>query len=87
MRTRSLAPLAALAVAGCMASKSDIALLQTDLQTMRTESARGDRERQAQIKQVLASICSTSSSTCEEKRTAWPRRFAASTWSSRCSRR
>ncbi len=56
MRTRSLAPLAALAVAGCMASKSDIALLQTDLQTMRTESARGDSARRAQIEQVLAQV-------------------------------
>jgi len=56
MRTRSFAPLAALAVAGCMASKSDIALLQTDLQTMRTESARGDSARRAQIEQVLAQV-------------------------------
>src|SRR4051794_12127551 len=56
MRTRSLAPLAALAVAGCMASKSDIALLQTDLQTMRTESARGDSARRAQVEQVLAQV-------------------------------
>jgi tol-pal system protein YbgF len=56
MRTRSLAPLAALAVAGCMASKSDIALLQTDLQTMRTESARGDSARRAQIEQVLGQV-------------------------------
>ena len=52
MRTRSLAPLAALAVAGCMASKSDIALLQTDLQTMRTESARGDSARFARTSQA-----------------------------------
>src|SRR4051794_24242136 len=56
MRTRSLAPLAALAVAGCMASKSDIALLQTDLQTMRLESVRGDSARRAQIEQVLAQV-------------------------------
>jgi tol-pal system protein YbgF len=56
MRTRSLASLAALAVAGCMASKSDIALLQTDLQTMRTESARGDSARRAQIEQVLGQV-------------------------------
>jgi tol-pal system protein YbgF len=56
MRIRSLAPLAALAVAGCLASKTDIQMLQTDLQTMRTESARGDSARQAQIQQVLAQV-------------------------------
>jgi len=56
MRTRSLAPIAALVVAGCMASKSDIQLLQTDLATMRTESARSDSARRAQIEQVLAQV-------------------------------
>ena len=56
MRTRSIAPLAALAVAGCMASKTDIQLLQTDLQTMRAESARSDSARRAQIEQVLAQV-------------------------------
>ena len=56
MRTRSIAPLAALVVAGCMASKNDIVLLQTDLQTMRTEAARSDSARRAQIEQVLAQV-------------------------------
>jgi tol-pal system protein YbgF len=54
MRATRLAPLAALVLAGCLASKTDIALLQTDLQTMRVESARGDSARRAQIDQVLA---------------------------------
>jgi len=62
MRIRSLAPFAALAVAGCMASKSDIQLLQTDLQTMRTESARADTARRAQIEQVLAQVIRTNDS-------------------------
>jgi tol-pal system protein YbgF len=62
MRIRSLAPLAALAVAGCMASKTDIQLLQTDLQTMRTESARADTARRAQIEQVLAQVIRTNDS-------------------------
>jgi tol-pal system protein YbgF len=62
MRIRSLAPLAALAVAGCLASKTDIQMLQTDLQTMRTESARGDSARQAQIQQVLAQVIRTNDS-------------------------
>jgi tol-pal system protein YbgF len=56
MRIRSLAPFAALVAAGCMASKNDIVLLQTDLQTMRTESARSDSARRAQIEQVLAQV-------------------------------
>ena len=56
MRARRLAPLAALALAGCLASKTDIALLQTELQTMRGESARGDSARRAQIEQVLAQL-------------------------------
>jgi len=56
MRTRSLAPLAVLVAAGCMASKNDIALLQTDLQTMRTEAARSDSARRVQMEQVLAQV-------------------------------
>jgi tol-pal system protein YbgF len=62
MRIRSLAPVVALAVAGCMASKTDIQLLQTDLQTMRTESARADTARRAQIEQVLAQVIRTNDS-------------------------
>ena len=56
MRTSRLAPLAALVLAGCLASKTDIAMLQTDLQTMRAESARGDSARRTQIDQVLAQL-------------------------------
>ena len=56
MRTSRLAPLAALVLAGCLASKTDIAMLQTDLQTMRAESARGDSARRVQIDQALAQL-------------------------------
>jgi tol-pal system protein YbgF len=56
MRVTRLAPLAALVLAGCLASKTDIALLQTELQTMRGESARGDSARRAQIEQVLTQL-------------------------------
>ena len=56
MRATRLAPAAALVLAGCLASKTDIALLQTDLQTMRAESARGDSARRAQIEQVLSQL-------------------------------
>jgi TolA-binding protein len=56
MRARRFAPLAALLAAGCLASKTDIALLQTDLQTMRAEAARGDSARRVQVEQVLAQV-------------------------------
>jgi tol-pal system protein YbgF len=56
MRANRFAPLAALVLAGCLASKTDIALLQTDLQTMRAESARGDSARRAQVDQVLSQL-------------------------------
>lgn len=56
MRPTRFAPLAALALAGCLASKTDIALLQTDLQSMRAESARGDSAQRAQIDRVLAQL-------------------------------
>ena len=56
MRATRFAPLVALVLAGCLASKTDIAMLQTDLQTMRAESARGDSARRAQVDQVLAQL-------------------------------
>jgi tol-pal system protein YbgF len=56
MRISRFAPMTALALAGCLASKTDIAMLQTDLQTMRAESARGDSARRTQIDQVLAQL-------------------------------
>jgi tol-pal system protein YbgF len=56
MRLSRIFPLASLVLAGCLASKTDIALLQTDLQTIRTESARGDSARRAQIDQVLSQV-------------------------------
>src|SRR5215218_9482346 len=56
MRGIRFAPLAALVLAGCLASKTDIALLQTELQTMRGESARGDSARRVQIDQALVQL-------------------------------
>ena len=56
MRATRFAPTAALVLAGCLASKTDIALLQTDLQTMRAEAARGDSARRAQVEQVLVQL-------------------------------
>jgi len=56
MRAARYAPLAALVLAGCLASKTDIAVLQTDLRTIRAEAARGDSARRAQVDQVLAQL-------------------------------
>jgi len=55
-RLRTLAPLLALVVGGCLASKQDITLLQGELSTMRVESARGDSARRQQIDQVLNQV-------------------------------
>ena len=62
MRATRYAPLAALVLAGCLASKTDIAVLQTDLRTMRAETARGDSARRAQVDQVLAQLTRTNDS-------------------------
>jgi tol-pal system protein YbgF len=53
MRVRRLAPAAALLVGGCLASKSDVVLLQSQLSSMQTSAARADSARQAQINVVL----------------------------------
>jgi tol-pal system protein YbgF len=56
MRTVRWAPLATLVVTGCLASKSDVMLLQGELRSMRDVSARADTARAAQIDQVLAQV-------------------------------
>jgi len=55
-RPRLLAPALALVAAGCLASKTDIALLQSDIQAMRTQSASGDSAQRLQIEQVLSQV-------------------------------
>ena len=45
MRARTLAPLAGLVVAGCLASKNDVVLLQTQLNGMQDAAARADTAR------------------------------------------
>ena len=62
MRAARYAPLAALVLAGCLASKTDIAVLQTDLRTMRAEAAHEDSARRAQVDQVLAQLTRTNDS-------------------------
>jgi len=62
MRARSFAPFVALAVSGCLASKSDVVLLQNDLRTMRDASAQAAAAQRAHIDQVLAQIARTNDS-------------------------
>jgi len=62
MRARSFAPFVALVVAGCVASKGDVALLQNDLRSMRDASAQAAAAQRAHIDQVLAQITRTNDS-------------------------
>ena len=56
IRARRVAPLAALILGGCLASKGDVALLQGELRTMRDASAQMDAVQRARFDQVLAQI-------------------------------
>ena len=61
-RARRFAPLLALALMGCLASKGDVALLQSELHTMRDASAQADAAQRAHIDQVLAQIARSNDS-------------------------
>jgi tol-pal system protein YbgF len=58
----SLAPVAALAVTGCMASKADIRLLQDEIRTLRAMQGRADTARKAQADSALLAIHRTNDS-------------------------
>jgi TolA-binding protein len=66
MRVRSLAPLVAVVLSGCLASKGDVTLLQTtlqaDMRSMREASAQADAAQRAHVDQVLAQIARTNDS-------------------------
>ena len=51
-----LAPVAALAATGCMASKSDIRLLQDEIRTLRAMQARTDTARRAQSDSLMTQV-------------------------------
>lgn len=51
-----LAPVAALAATGCMASKSDVRLLQDEIRTLRVMQARADTARRSQTDSVLTQV-------------------------------
>jgi len=48
-----LAPVAALAATGCLASKSDIVLLQDEIRSLRATQSRADTARKAQVDSAL----------------------------------
>ena len=50
---KAVAPVAALAVTGCLASKSDIVLLQDEIRTLRAMQARSDTARRAATDSAL----------------------------------
>jgi tol-pal system protein YbgF len=50
------APLAALLCAGCFATRNDVRVLQSDIQTLRAERAYGDSARGAQIDRIIAQL-------------------------------
>ncbi len=56
MRLRALAPVAALLLGGCLASKRDVFLIQNQLSSMQVASARADSARAAQVAAVLDQI-------------------------------
>jgi tol-pal system protein YbgF len=62
MQWRYLAPAAALAAAGCLASKGDIQLLQDEMRAMRTMQARSDSARRLQADSALLFIRRTNDS-------------------------
>jgi tol-pal system protein YbgF len=62
MRARGAAIVAAVLVTGCLASKGDVALLQTQLTSMTEASARANEAQRAHVDQVLAQIARTNDS-------------------------
>jgi tol-pal system protein YbgF len=56
MRLRTIAPALVMVAAGCMASKQDVALLQSELRAVRDETVRGDSARRLQVDQVLTQV-------------------------------
>lgn len=53
-RLKYLAPVAAFAVTGCLASKADIVLLQDEIRTLRAMQARADSARRQQIDTIAS---------------------------------
>ena len=56
MRFRLLAPALAVMLSGCLASKSDVLVLQNQMRSMQDAAARADTARRQQIDDVLSSV-------------------------------
>jgi len=61
-RWLSLMPVAAIAATGCMASKSDIVLLQDEIRTLRAMQMRADTARKTQVDSAIVMIRRTQDS-------------------------
>jgi TolA-binding protein len=61
-RISRLAPLAGVLVAGCLASKGDVALLQSEIRSARDASLQADAANRQHIDQVLAQLTRTNDS-------------------------
>jgi tol-pal system protein YbgF len=61
-RLKVLTPALGLLVGGCLASKSDVILLQSQLRSMQTSAARADSARQAQLTTVLGQVMQSNDS-------------------------
>jgi tol-pal system protein YbgF len=61
-RLKVLTPAVALLVGGCLASKSDVILLQSQLNSMQTTAARADSARQAQLTTLLGQVVQSNDS-------------------------
>lgn len=62
MRLRAVAPAAALLACGCLASKRDVFMLQTQLSSMQAASARADSARRVQVDALLSAISTSNDS-------------------------
>lgn len=56
MIARRLAPLAALLLAGCLASKGDVALLQGEMRALRDAAARAEEAQRVQLDRSIAQL-------------------------------
>jgi tol-pal system protein YbgF len=56
MRLKAVAPAAALLVCGCLASKRDVFMLQSQLSSMQAASARADSARRVQVDALLNAV-------------------------------
>jgi len=62
MRLRSAAPAVALVACGCLASKQDVFMLQSQLSSMQAASARADSARRLQVDALLSAVTTSNDS-------------------------